>query len=88
MIDPSPGQAGQPPGEGYFLTGWKEQGVFLKQQRYQDPKVSAGFGAWKLRKVFKTGTFATIRCSRKRVLGFMPDEKMKEGCDCDDSRNL
>ena len=36
---------------------------------------------------FKTGTFATIRCSRKRVLGFMPDEKMKEGCDCDDSRN-
>lgn len=26
VIDPSPGQAGQPPGEGYFLTGWERTG--------------------------------------------------------------
>lgn len=25
-IYPSPGQAGQPPGEGYFLTGWERTG--------------------------------------------------------------
>ena len=70
-----------------FKPAGKEQGVFFKQQRYENSRVSAGLGVWKLRKVFKTGTFATIRCSRKRVLGFMPDEKMKEVCDCDDSRN-
>lgn len=28
-IYPSPGQAGPPPGEGYFITGWEGTVVFL-----------------------------------------------------------
>mgnify|MGYP000332144169 CR=1 FL=1 len=50
------------------------------------PEFPQVLGCENLEKCSKQALLQRSVAARK-VLGFMPDEKMKEGCDCDDSRN-
>ncbi len=51
------------------------------------PEFPQVLGCGNLEKCSKQALLQRSVAAEKRVLGFMPDEKMKEGCDCDDSRN-
>ena len=66
----------------------KNRECFSSSSGMRTPEFPQVLGCGNLEKCSKQALLQrSVAAEKKRVLGFMPDEKMKEGCDCDDSRN-